>query len=292
MSSWSNRYVNPSILKHKLHTPSLKNENNTVSYLKILIGICTYPRDGIITYKLLKDTVNTLLTSYKDIPNIELKIILIGDDYTNIEELRGIFSEMSIQIEIYNININDALRNKNTNKEIKWMHAVTRSLIFLFEKALESNYDYLLISADDEKYINSMFKTNIEYIRKHNNPDFIYSLGKHPNGVVYPIYFNKSNLLLNYPEPENCTESGTFYKLHNREFIKDIINFRKERWEKVRTYIEYNEINYKEYGIKPEDAELWEYLLNKFKNKKYSSLLVPHILIDHFTEGSIYNYLQ
>jgi len=284
MSSWSNKAIKPRILKNDIVT-------NTVSNLKVLIGITTYPRNGIITYKLLKDTVNTLFDSYKEIQNVFLHIIIVGDDYKNIEELRYIFNEIPVKIDIYNININNALRNKNTFKEVKWMHAVTRSLIFLFEKALESDYDYLLISADDEKYTNSMLKTNINYIRKYNNPDFIYSMGKHMNNNIYPLYFNKSNLLLNYPEPENCIESGTFYKLQNKVFIKDVIDFRKKRWEKVNIFIEYSGTNYKDNGIKPEDAELWEYLLPKFKSKEYSSLLVPHILIDHFTEQSIYDYL-
>jgi hypothetical protein len=293
MTSW-NRNQNKQI-KKIFREEIIKNENfENENPIKILVGIPTYPRDGIVTYGLLKNTVNSLIASYKDIKNISIKFILIGDDYNNIEELKPIFTELMLDVDIYNINKDDALRNKKITKEVIWMHAVTRSVIFLFRKVLDvySDYDYLLLSADDELYINSMLKTVVQYVKKYNYPDFVFSKGIHPSGIVYPTLVNNTNLLLNYPEPENCTESGTMYKIHNSKFINDIINFRKSRWNIIEQFIESNEVDHKRFGIRPEDAELWQYLNVKFKNKEYSSLLIPLILIDHLTEQTVFKYLN
>lgn len=283
MSSWIKIPNKKRILK----------SNTTVNVfkpLRLIIGIPTYPRDNISTYGLLQNTINSLFDRNYNIMNVDIKFILVGDDYYNIEELRNIFN--GFNVDIYNININSALRNENIPKEVKWMHAVTRSFIFLLEKSLELDYDYLLISADDELYMNSALKNNIEYIRNYNYPDFIFSLGLHPSNKILPINVNYYDLLSNYPEPGNCTESGTLYNIKNTKFIKDMIIFRKERWEHVRKFIESGDINYIEYRINPEDAELWEHLNIKFKNKEYSSLLIPKLLIHHITERTIFNYIK
>jgi len=288
MTSWIRTPLRKQMIKIN-NNNSIINKDG-IEPIKIIIGICTYPRDGKTTYGLLKNTYSSLMNNYDNISNLEIKFILVGDDYSNINELENIFDKQNVSI--FNVNIDNALRNKNVPKEVKWMHAVTRSIIFLFEKALEFNYDYILLSADDEIYINSALKTNIDYIRKYNYPDFVFSRGRHPNNNIYPININYSNLLLNYPEAENCIESGTLYKLNNKNFINDIILFRKSQWNNISSFIKNGDMDYKKYNIKPEDAELWEYLNFFFKNNKYSSLLIPIILIDHITEQTIYNYLD
>lgn len=256
--------------------------------MKIIITFSTYPRDGKTTYGLLEKTFKSLISNY-DLSKDTIKIFVIGDDYENINELSPIFD--NFDFELININKNDALRNKDVVSHLKWQHAVTRSIIYSFEKALNYDFDYLLISADDEIYTNNKIGTSIKYIEKYNYPDFVFSLGYFKSNLILPRKYAKKNLLNNYPLNSNVIESGTMYNLKNKNFINDIINFRKSRWNLIQKVLD-NEIIYNKNLFSAEDAELWDYLLPKFKNKIYTSLLIPEVLIDHITEQTIFKYIK
>lgn len=249
----------------------------------LIISFATYPRDGILTYKLLENTFNSLIKD-QDLSNINIKILVVGDDYSNIEELKPIFKDFDT--DFYNINIDDALRNKKDIPfKVKWMQAVQRSKIFILNKAINMDYDYILMSADDEIYLNKKIETSIEYIQNHNQPDFIFSLGKYISKTIIP----KEIDIDSYPKPGNCISSGTLYKLKNKNFINTIINFRKSRWNYLENIINKNQ-SFQE--IQPEDAELWEYLRNFFIKKEFTSILIPIVLIDHITEKTLKKYIN
>jgi hypothetical protein len=251
----------------------------------LLISFTTYPRNGNgTTYKLLEKTFRSLVDGI-DLSNFNIKILVVGDDYMNLDELKPIFN--GYDSEFYNININNALRNKEfIPKQIRWFQAVQRSKIFILEKALNLDYDYLLMSADDELYMNKKIETSFEYIKKYNYPDFIFSLGKHVDGNIIP----KNNKIDSYPLPCNCISSGCIYKIKNKEFINIILNFRKYRWSVLENYINTNDKICK--GIQAEDAEQWKYLEEHFTSKKFTCILIPIITIDHYSEGSLYNYIK
>jgi hypothetical protein len=251
--------------------------------VNLIISFTTYPRDGIATYGLLEKTFKSLIDD-QDLSNFNILIIVVGDDYMNLDELRPIFN--GFNCEFYNININNALRNNiKVPKIIKWCQAVQRSKIFILEKTIQLDYDYILMSADDELYLNKKIETSFDYIKKYDYPDFIFNLGKHINGQIIP---NNTNID-SYPQPSNCISSGTIYKLRNKDFINIIINFRKQRWSALENLINMNNKVYK--NIKPEDAELWNYLEKYFNNKQFKSILIPIVLIDHYSEGSLFNYI-
>jgi hypothetical protein len=119
--------------------------------VKLLISFTTYPRKGE-TYGLLENTFKSLMLN-QDLTHHTIKIIVVGDDYPNIDELKPIFN--NFDTEFYNINVNDALRNYNISREIKWKQSVQRSKIFILEKALTYDFDYILMSSDDDIYINN-----------------------------------------------------------------------------------------------------------------------------------------
>jgi hypothetical protein len=251
--------------------------------INLLISFTTYPRDGIITYGLMEKTFKSLMED-QDLSQFNIKILVVGDDYTNLDELKPIFD--GYDCEFVNININDALRNKKSvPKNVKWYQAVQRSKIFILERALISDYDYLLMSADDELYVNKKIETSFIYIKKYDYPDFIFSLGKYIDGSIIP-----SNITIDsYPIPSNCISSGSIYKIKNKEFINLILNFRKYRWSILEIYINSNYDKYR--TILPEDAEQWKYLENYFSTKKFRSILIPIVLIDHYSEKSLFNYI-
>jgi hypothetical protein len=256
-----------------------------IEKINLLISFATYPRDGIATYGLLEKTFNSLIAE-QDLTNFNIKIIVVGDDYQNLDELKPIFK--GFDCEFYNININNALRNmENVPKLIKWSHAVQRSKIFILEKALNLDYDYILMSADDELYLNKKIETSFEYIKKYNYPDFVFNLGKHYTGKIIPQYNNINS----FPESCNCISSGCIYKLKNKDFINEIIKFRKSSWKNLEILIKKNK-NYVFKGIKPEDAELWDFLEKYFINKKYTSILIPIVLIDHYSEKTLFTYIK
>lgn len=249
--------------------------------MNILISFTTYPRDGKSTYDLLEKTYKSLFDN-QNLTNLHIKILVVGDDYLNIEELKPIFK--SHHAEFYNININDALRYKNIPYEVKWKQSVQRSKIFILEKALELEYDYILMSSDDDIYLNKKIETSIQYIKKYNEPDLLFNLGIHFNSQIIP----KNEEIYSYPKKKNCISSGIIYKLKNKEFIKTIINFRKSRWEELIKLMKKNK-SYK--TIMPEDAELWDYLENFFIKKQFTSILIPKILVNHETEGTLKNFI-
>lgn len=255
-------------------------ENNEFN---LIISFTTYPRDGLATYDLLEKTFNSLIEN-QDLSYINIKILVVGDDYSNIDELKPIFK--GYDCEFYNINIDNALRNKKDIPfKIKWMQAVQRSKIFILEKAIKMNYDYIIMSADDELYLNKKIETSIKFIQNYNQPDFIFSLGKYLSNKIIP----QNNNIDSYPISSNCISSGTLYKLKNKNFINTIIDFRKSRWNFLENIIN-TKTSFDE--IKPEDAELWTYLSNFFIKKQFISILIPIILIDHITEGTLKKYIN
>ncbi len=244
--------------------------------VKLLISFTTYPRKGQ-TYDLLENTFKSLMLN-QDIFNHTIKIIVVGDDYPNIDELKPIFD--GYDTEFYNINVNNALRNYNTDKSTKWKQAVQRSKIFILEKVLTYDFDYILMSSDDDIYINNKLTESINAINTHNT-DFIFSQGYYIKNSVMP-----KNINVKYPMPRNCISSGCLYNLKNIDFINLIIDFRKQKWQEVINVINNIQIA----NIQPEDAQLWEYLMPFFKSKKFTSHLIPKILINHMTEQTLFNY--
>lgn len=248
--------------------------------MKLIIAFATYPRDGNTTYKLLERTLSSLLEN-QNLSHIDIKFLIIGDDYSNIDELKPLF--MSYDHKFYNININDALRNKNIPFNVKWCQACQRSIIFMLEKSLELEYDYILISADDDLYLNKKIETSIKYIKEYNEPDLIFSLGIHVNSKIIPN--NKE--IFSYPSPGQCIAGGIFYKLKNLDFIKCMLEYRKKRWNILEQIIKEN----KSFEIiMPEDAELWIYLSDFFLKKIFTSILIPIVTINHDTQKTLKKY--
>jgi hypothetical protein len=261
--------------------------------MKLLISFATYPRRGRDTYQLLQKTFHSLIKE-DVLLGLEIEFIVVGDDYPNIEELQPIFHDY--RVTFYNINENSALRNEPISKEIRWAQAVQRSKIFILEKALEMDYDYILMSADDETYRNRKISTTIASIKEHSLPDFVFSAGTHNKSEQQPTKILPVKPCL-YPEPENCISSGCMYNLRNRVFIQDMIDFRKRCWFDVELYIQackHQNSNYMsamEQRIKPEDYQLWRYLLPKFENHVYSCVFIPIVLIHHGPERSLFQYI-
>jgi hypothetical protein len=260
--------------------------------MKIIIGILTYPRDhSNKTYVALKRTFDSLIKNV-DLTNHTIKVIVIGDDYEKVEELSPIFE--GYDTSFFNINVNDALRNKQIPGNVIWCYACVRSVQTMLEKALEmaDSYDYLLLSSDDDEYINNKMITSIDYIQKYNSPDLVYSLGIYRKGQIMPGNYNKTDLELNCPTPENVIAAGMLYNLKNRPFIEDIIAYRAAQYQKLLEYIKINKFTpIHRNHLFPEDAQLWYYLQPLFKSKKYRSLLIPHVLVNHDTEKTVLNYI-
>ncbi len=245
--------------------------------MKLLISFTTYPRNGT-TPELLKNTFNSLFNNV-DLTNIIIRIIVVGDDYANIDELKPIFKDFDT--EFYNININNALRNYDIANEIKWKQAVQRSKIFILEKALTYDFDYIMMSSDDDIYINNKLSESINYLEKYK-PDFLFNQGYYINNKIIPC-----NINISYPLPGKCISSGCIYNLRNIQFINTIIDFRKQKWDEVMSVCNKQHI----YRIRAEDYQLWEYMIPFFKSKKFTSVLIPKVLISHDTEMTLFNYL-
>ncbi len=259
--------------------------------VNLIIGFLTYPRNGIDTPNIFKRTITSLFEN-KDLNNYgKIKIIIVGDDYDAIQEqIKPLFEIYPFEVSIYNINHKNALRNmKNVPSMHKWEHACTRSVIYLIEKAMEeeNNYDYLMISSDDDLYINDTLKSYNDGIIQFNSPDLIFCNGVHNNGEVLPKQ-KYADPTKNSPTSGDTIASGIFFSLTNKEFINDILKFRKNRWNHVQTCINNNYFH----NIGPEDAELWDYLKPKFENNVYRSALIDKTLINHDTEGTINKYIS
>jgi hypothetical protein len=244
--------------------------------VNIIIGFLSYPRNGIDTPKLFERTLQSLVE--KQIKVNKLKIIVVGDDYSTMhEQLVHVLNKYNknnknnYEYELYDINKNDALRSKDVPKKVVWMHACTRGVIYLMEKAMEysKNYDYLMISSDDDLYINNTIDTYSEYIIKYNKPDLVYALGLYLNYKTLPQSYDSENLMNNSPTAADTIASGVLYSLKNKNFMEDIIQFRKSRWRFVESCIQSKDYS----GVEPEDLEVWNFLKPKFTSHEYTSLL-------------------
>jgi len=262
--------------------------------MKLLISFATYPRRGRITYESLQKTFDSLIKQ-DTLDTITFEFIVVGDDYPNIKELCPIFDGYPVQF--YNINQHTALRDEPISKHVRWAQAVQRSKIFILEKALTMDYDYILMSSDDDTYLHRKITTSISYIMKHNQPDFVFCAGTHC------VDTNSTPIVLPstpcpYPEPENCIASGCMYKLRNQAFIQDIIRYRKQRWIDVEMYIHACKNNHLDYmrslekRIKPEDFQLWFYLLPLFQRNIYSCVFIPTIHVHHGPERTLFQFMN
>lgn len=261
--------------------------------MNIILGICTYPRDyKHATFRTLTRTFQSLVMN-QDTSKFKLKILVIGDDYTGMEEtLAPIFQ--GYDVSFFNINVNDALRDKPLPREIIWNYAALRSCQYMFEQAqsMADSYDYLILSSDDDEYINNKITTTIDFIQQYNRPDFIYSLGKHFNGRILPPIYDRTNLQSNYPLPGKLIAAGTMYNLKNKKFIDTIINFRKYQYNNLCMRIQQNNFSDRSItNLAPEDAQVWHHLLPYFQSRTFRSLLIPHVLVNHDTEQTMMKYM-
>jgi len=251
--------------------------------INLIISFATYPRSNNITYSLLERTFKSLLEN-QNLSKVNIKIIIVGDDYKNIDELKPIFKDYNT--DFYNINLDNALRNmQNVPYIVKWKQAVQRTKIFILEKAIELNYDYILMSSDDDIYLNNKIVNSMEFIINYNYPDFVFNLGKFCKQTVIP----KTNNIYSYPKAGRCISSGCIYNLKNKDFINSIIEFRKNRWKTLEEIIEKN-LSYD--LIEAEDYEQWKFLEPFFKSGKFKSILIPIIMINHETEGTLKKHIK
>lgn len=262
--------------------------------MKLILGICTYPRDyGQTTFHLLKRTFDSLIHN-QDLSKFKLKILVVGDDYTGMEKaLSPIFE--GYDVSFFNINVNDALRDKPIPREMIWKYAVVRSCEFLFEQArtMSDEYDYLMMSSDDDEYINNKLSVTMDYSNQYNQPDFIFSLGRHFNGTILPSKYDQTNLTRNYPKPSNCIAAGIFYNLKHTRFIDTIINYRKRQYKNLCRCIEQNDFSdHSITNLAPEDAQLWHHLTPYFETNMFRSLLIPEVLVNHDTEQTMLQYVS
>ena len=259
--------------------------------MKILVAFFTYPRkspkdvanSNKISPLLLENTLKSLIDN-QDLSIHEIRYILIGDDYPNIEDdMRPIFNNLNLSCQFFNININNALRNNVKDMNLVWKQAVQRSQIFAYRYALEkcSEFDYLLISSDDDLYLNRKVLTSIQFIEEHGHPDFVFSYGRYIDNRILPSTRDQNNQIVGYPVACDCIASGTMYKIRNRTFIEKIISIREEKWQNVLKGST---------DVLPEDAELWIALSPYFETKQFTSLLIPIVLVDHTSEKTVFKY--
>jgi len=246
---------------------------------KILFSIFSYPRKNNQTPIVFTRMCNTL---FKNIPkNMNIEILVIGDDYPNIEnDFKPILEKIGIKYTIVNINQDNALRNMNAHKRLKWQHACTRSLIYGFKKSLEHKFDYVITFSDDDYYHTDYLNYVNNFIKKYNNVDLIYSFGLYLKKIVMPSKIHKI-LTKNSPTGGNVIATGIVFKSKNHFFIKDIIQLLESRWNKVLKKLDKSD--------HPNDAIMWEYLKPKFNTNIYKSVIIPKCLVFHDTEYTIFN---
>jgi len=256
--------------------------NEDINYLdediNFLISMSTYPRNFKSTKLLIKESLDTLLA---DLPiNFKPFLLIVGDDYDNIYfELKDLIDEYNIKYEIHNINKNNALRDYNCNKELKWQHACTRSLIHSYEFSLNKNFDYIMTISDDDKYSSSYFKNILNVISSHSEVDLIFSAGIYLNKTILPRKL-KRKTIYDYPLPCDTIATGITFNSKNKIFIKDIIQLLKNRWDHINNNLDKSDI--------PQDALMWDYLSKKFKAKIYRSYFIKKVLVFHDTEQTIF----
>ena len=246
--------------------------------IKILLSICTYPRKNNKTPELFCKMCKTL---FQNIPaNFTLEILIIGDDYPNINiDFKSILEMLKIKYTIVNINENNALRNMNANKILKWQHACTRSLIYGFHFSIKNDFDYIITFSDDDFYDNKYFLNIEKAMSQYNYPDLIFGAGIYCNKYILPRKFNKK-LNLNSPTRHDTIASGIVFKCKNKLFIEDIIQLLEKRWKLIT-----NNLNKSD---EPNDALMWIYLKPKFNNNIYTSTFIPKVLVYHDTEKTIF----
>ena len=249
----------------------------------ILLQICTYPRKNKITPKKFKTMCKNLFLKIPS--NVQFEILVIGDDYPKLKkDFKPILKSLKIEYKLININQNDALRNMESNKMLKWHHACTRSLIYGFKYSLDGNYDYIITLSDDDDYDINYLNEIVNTIITHPNTDLIYGLGRYYNKgknkfVIMPRKYD-SILTKNSPSRCDTIASGIVFKSSNKEFIEDIIQMLEERWQIV--------INNLHQADQPNDALMWDHLKPKFNNKIYNSILIPKVIVFHDTEQSLF----
>ena len=93
----------------------------------------------------------------------------------------------------------------------------------------------------------------------------------------------KRNKILTDNSPTSCDTiaSGIVFKSKNIVFITDIIQLLDSAWKRVMENLDMPD--------NPNDAIMWDYLKSKFNNKVYRSFLIPHVIVYHDTEKTIFD---
>lgn len=246
---------------------------------KVLFSIYSYPRKNNKTPLVFERMCKTL---FQNIPkDMNIEILVIGDDYSNMEkDFDPILRPLKIKYTLTNINKNNALRNMNAHKRLKWQHACTRSIIYGFKKSLECDFDYTIGFSDDDYYHKNYLTYVNSFIKTYSNVDLIYSMGLYLGKKIMPREIHKI-LTKNSPTSGNVIATGIVFKSKNEVFIKDIINLLETRWNNVLRNLDKSD--------RPNDAIMWEYLKHKFDTNEYKSVIIPKCLVFHDTEFTIFN---
>ena len=246
---------------------------------RVLLTVCTYPRKNNKTPEVFARMCESL---FQKVPEtLDLEMLLIGDDYPNIEDdLAPILEPIGIKYTFANINENNALRNMDANKTLKWQHACTRSLIHGFKTALEGNFSHVITFSDDDYYDHDYLSVMSEAISSIPSVDLVFGFGSWKDEWIMPRFYS-NEWSANSPNECDTIATGIMFRSRNVMFIEDIIHKLESAWDAVMANLGEEH--------KPNDAIMWDHLKPKFSSGKYASFLIPRVIVHHDTEQTIYD---
>lgn len=277
--------------------------------LKLAVLIRTYKRKNGLSKGYLKRAFKSLENqTYKNI-----KLFVIGDDYSDNEEFEDICK--TYNGDIYYYNNPESFRTYNFKvKENYWSIGGSKATMYGINKIIKENYNYYFHLDDDDSWKPNHVEIVVKYINRFPKVDVLYSRSVYLDGYMPYYHEPEENVTYNnFPlKPAHSVHSTHVYNVKtlgnllleislNLQKQADIINNKNNDQDKNN--IEYYKRNadsykvdlkkiksisdgyeYKEEWILPGDHVKAVELGN---TNKYNNIFIPLITVNKYTDGNV-----
>lgn len=234
--------------------------------IPIGVLIATYRKDNKTIVKLEKTLDSVFNQTYKN-----FKIFLIGDDYSQPEELIKLIEKYPSDKIYYENLLFSRERKYHLDKNTIWKYGGTNTANHAIDVATKNGYDYIAHLDHDDIWANNHLQEIVKCI-EITGADFICTKAQHINGLDLPLTLETKELYI------------PFYPMYNAIIHSSVcMNFTKIPLRYRDLYLDTGKTDDQTLTA---DSDLWERTRNHILKNNLRSFCVNKVTVLHDTENT------